>query len=139
MAGVIAKVRIDTKVMDELPLKLTAAKSTAAYAGAMIGASLAKEGIRRGRAEWQPLAKSTIERKGHDKILWDSRKLYHSIKAHKGLRIGTASWGTDVKYGENHELGIGVPKRAFLKPTATGGELALIITATRKALEKFFK
>lgn len=70
--------------------------------------------------KWKPLAKSTIERKGHNRILVDTTRLRQSLtQASQGIRdigdTGTTAFlvfGTDVPYAATHQYGSGkVPAR----------------------------
>ena len=134
--------RIDVKAniafLENAPNEIKEGLTECAYRGALVGASLAKEGIRLGRPEWPQLKPATIERKGHARILFDKGRLYASIGASKGQSIGTASYGTDVQYAACHEFGEGVPRRSFLAPTTKGKELDDIVSAVRSEFKKIF-
>jgi phage gpG-like protein len=67
----------------------------------------ATSGARGGR-RWQPLAASTIARKGHDEILVDSGALRDSFMYGDENHIFLATddflhWGSDVEYGAFHQ------------------------------------
>ena len=128
--------RVDLKGIEGLKEKLEdkTLLSDMTYAGALVGSMNARKGIETGRPEWPALAPATVARKGHGKILWETGDMHDSI--HPERRDGDAAYGSDREYADNHELGIGVPQRAFLEPTTIGEEKEQIIAACRAVITK---
>lgn len=70
---------------------------------------------------WTELAQSTIDRKGHDRILYESGNLMDSLSepnAENAIRIETKSvgsleilFGTAVEYAQYHQYDSGIPIR----------------------------
>lgn len=72
--------------------------------------------------KWKPLAPSTIERKGHDRILFETGRLRRSliqqtsdsvvkIRRMRGRQLGTITFGTKVPYAQYHQYGGRLPIR----------------------------
>ncbi len=73
-----------------------------------------------GGQRWQPLAESTVRRKGHPTILIDSGVLRTSItfKTIRALPDGfIVDLGTNVPYARYHQEGRGVPQRKVVEVT----------------------
>lgn len=129
-------VKVDLKGIKDLEAKLKDGTllSDVTYAGATVGSMNARRGIEVGRPEWKPLAPATVMRKGHGKILWETGAMHDSIHAER--RGPDAAYGSDRLYSDNHELGIGVPRRAFLEPTTAGEEKDQMIAACEAVVAK---
>lgn len=71
-------------------------------------------------AGWPPLAKSTIQRKGHDTILEDTGAMRASVEGETGDSIRSAThrglvFGTEVEHAIFHQTGTKrMPKREFI-------------------------
>lgn len=69
---------------------------------------------------WRPLAPSTVKRKGHDTILFETGKLKASLtgKAAEAIRESTAkdmTFGTSVEYAGFHQRGTStIPQRVHV-------------------------
>lgn len=130
----------DTKPLDNILQSTPGAYDDAAMDGAEKGAELVRRGIETGRGEWPPLSIVTIDRKGHDQILFDTGDMYNSIHAEKA-GTGQAVYLTDTPYAPIHEFGLlasrepnPVPRRAFFAPTTVGNELQEIADAVTDRL-----
>jgi phage gpG-like protein len=67
---------------------------------------------------WKPLAQSTVRRKGHDKILFETGRLKASLSRRTSDSVREVSprgqgllFGTTVPYSSFHDDGRGVPRR----------------------------
>lgn len=84
---------------------------------------------------WAPLAASTVKRKGHDKLLYDTGKLRDSITL-GDVTDTRATVGTDAPYSIFHQLGTKkMSARPFIPVDSRG---ALELTAEvdiRRAME----
>ena len=79
--------------------------------------------------EWQSLSPHTIERKGHDQVLFETGELKESFDydIERGeLRIGSSDPNL-----ERHEFGRGVPRRPVLQPAVTWANQQLIVGEAR--------
>lgn len=71
---------------------------------------------------WAPLAPSTIKRKGHDKLLYDTGRLRDSITLGE-VTPSSAAVGTDAPYSLYHQLGTkSMAARPFI-PAGSDGQL----------------
>lgn len=69
---------------------------------------------------WAPLAASTIKRKGHDKILYDTGRLRDSITLGE-VTPASATAGTDATYSIYHQLGTkSMAARPFIPVNGAG-------------------
>lgn len=66
---------------------------------------------------WAPLAPSTIRRKGHDKILYDTGRLRDSISIGE-VTPSSATVGTDAPYAPYHQFGT---KKMVARPFIPAG------------------
>lgn len=75
---------------------------------------------------WPELSPATVERKGHDKILWETGRLLDSLGIETADSVREVveepagvglTYGTSVPYGRYHQLGEGVPLRVFFGVT----------------------
>lgn len=70
---------------------------------------------------WAPLAASTVRRKGHDKLLYDTGRLRDSITLGT-VTDRTATVGTDAPYSIFHQMGTKrMDARPFIPADGQGG------------------
>lgn len=70
---------------------------------------------------WAPLAASTVRRKGHDKLLYDTGRLRDSITLGM-VTDRTATVGTDAPYSIYHQMGTKrMDARPFIPADGQGG------------------
>lgn len=81
---------------------------------------------------WAPLAPSTIKRKGHDKLLYDTGRLRDSITLGE-VTPSSATVGTDAPYAPFHQFGTKkMAARPFI-PAGSDGQLTAQAQAEIKA------
>ena len=141
------KVTVDVKLEAEELINIvqnsTKVGTAAVLAGAEKGAELVRQGIDTGRPEWQELSPITIERKGHDQILFDTGEMYDSINA-ESVGDNQAIYYTDDPKAPIHELGLleggtpSIPRRAMFEPTIKGTELQEIVDTVTEIMSKFY-